>query len=232
MKQIDKYVNSVYQNASGDKKAIEELKLEMKNHLLEAVSELKESGRTEQEAINIAIERFGEEKEMRSIVSQLFKVQKAFAKWVLYIGIALLLLSAVVFAYFLNIGNERTSEQSIISYEIGDLIEDDTKLTKLTEEKIKTLLSKASYIKKMNVYLNEDRETSVYNLDKDINHTFSLVYSDLHYGSDNSFVEIKVLDYRNIGFLAMLFGLTCFGVLFFIWAIINVYHKRKSHNAI
>lgn len=62
MKQIDKYVNSVYQNASGDKKAIEELKLEMKNHLLEAVSELKESGRTEQEAINIAIERFGEEK--------------------------------------------------------------------------------------------------------------------------------------------------------------------------
>ncbi|PJO44996.1 permease prefix domain 1-containing protein [Lysinibacillus xylanilyticus] len=229
MKQIDKYVNSVYQNAGGDKKAIEELKLEMKNHLLEAVSELKASGRTEQEAIDIAIERFGEAKEMRSIVSQLFKAQKTFAKWVLYVGIALLLFSTVVFGYFLNIGNERTMEQSEISYEIGNLIEDDPKLTTSTEEKIETLLSKASYINKMNVYLNGDRETSVYKLDKDINQTFSLMYSDLHFGSGNSFVEIKVLDYRNIGFLAMFFGLTCFGVLFFIWLAINVYHKRKRH---
>ena len=232
LKQIDKYVNSLYQNAIGDKKAIEELKLEMKNHLLEAVSDLKESGRKEQEAIDIAIERFGEEKEMRSIVSQLFKDQKAFAKWVLYVGIALLLLSTVVCGYFLNIGNERTSEQSVISYEIGDLIEADPKLTAITEDKIETLLSKASYIKIMNVYLNGNRETSVYKLDKEINQTFSLVYSDLHYGTNNSFVEIKVLDYRNIGFLAMFLGLTCFGVLFIIWAIINVYHKRKRHNTI
>ena len=232
MKQIDKYVNSVYQNASGDKKAIEELKLEMKTHLLEAVNELKGSGRTEQEAINIAIERFGEEKEMRSLISQLFKAQRAFAKWVLYVGIVLLFLSTVVFGYFINIGNERSLEQAVISYEIGDLIVDDPKLTGLTKDKIETLLSKASYIKKMNVYLNGDMETSVYKLDKDVNQAFSLVYSDLHYGTNNSFVEIKVLDYRNIGILAMFLGLTSFGVLFFIWAIINVYHKRKRHNAI
>lgn len=228
LKQIDKYVNSLYQNAIGDKKAIEELKLEMKNHLLEAVSDLKASGRKEQEAINIAIERFGEEKEIRSIVSQLFIAQKAFAKWVLYVGIALLLLSTVVGGYFLNVGNERTSQQSIISYEIGDLIDADPKLNVKTEDKIETLLSKASYIKKMNVYLNGNREISVFKLDKEINQAFSLIYSDLHYGTNNSFVEIKVLDYRNIGFLAMFLGLTSFGVLFIIWAIINVYHKRKN----
>lgn len=232
LKQIDKYVDSVYQNASGDKKAIKELKLEMKNHLLEAVSELKESGRTEQEAINIAIERFGEEKEMRSIVSQLFKTQKVFAKWILYVGIALLLLSTIVFGYFLNMGSERSLEQSIISYEIGDLIVEDPKLTTSTEDKIDSLLSNASYIKKMNVYLNGNMETSVYKLNKDINQAFSLLYSDLHYGTDNSFVEIKVLNYSYIGILAMFLGLVSFGVLFIIWAIINVYHKRKRHKVI
>ena len=72
MKQIDKYVDSVYQNAKGDKKEIEELKLEMKNHLLESVNELIESGKTEEAAIDIAIGRVGEEKEMRSAVAKLF----------------------------------------------------------------------------------------------------------------------------------------------------------------
>ena len=48
----------------------------MRNHLLETVHELKLEGKSENEAINIAIERFGGQEEMRSIVHQLFKDQK------------------------------------------------------------------------------------------------------------------------------------------------------------
>ena len=41
MKQIEAFVDSVYQNVGGSKREIQELKAEMKSHLLEAVHELK-----------------------------------------------------------------------------------------------------------------------------------------------------------------------------------------------
>ena len=34
MKQIDEFVNSIYKNVGGDKQEIEELKQEMRSHLL------------------------------------------------------------------------------------------------------------------------------------------------------------------------------------------------------
>ncbi|THE09503.1 hypothetical protein E1I69_22065 [Bacillus timonensis] len=230
MKQLEVYVDELYKNASGNKKEIQDLKAEMKSHLLEAVYELKAEGKSEQKAVQIAIERFGKESEMRSVISELFRTQKVFSKVLLYIGIAILLLSATVFGYFLNIGNERTMEQSEIAYAIGNMIESDPEVSESTEEKIEISLNDASYIKKMNVYLNEDRDNPVYKLDKGTNQTFSLVYSDLYYGSGDgeSFVEIEVLDYRDIGSLTLFLGVACFGILFLIWAIINVYHRRRN----
>ncbi|WP_156316748.1 permease prefix domain 1-containing protein [Bacillus sp. FJAT-22090] len=230
MKQIEGFVDSVYQNVGGNKKELQELKAEMKSYLLEAVHELKLEGKSEQVAVEIAIKRFGKENELRSAISEIFETQKVFGKMLLYIGIAILLLSTIVFSYFLSIGNQRTSEQSEIAYEIGDIVESNPELSEATEEKIEKLLNDAVYIKKMNVYLNEDRENPVYELNKSTNQTFSLMYSDLYYGSGdiNSFIEIKVLDYRNIGFLTMFFGFTCFVVLFIIWAIINIYHKKRK----
>ena len=109
MKQIESYVDEIYHSIGGNKKEIEELKAKMKNHLLEAVHELKSEGKSEQEAIEMAINRFGGENEIRSVVRQLFKAQKVFAKWVLYVGIVILLLSTAVFGYFLNISFKNSS---------------------------------------------------------------------------------------------------------------------------
>lgn len=231
MKQIETYVDSVYQNVGGNKKEVQELKTEMKSHLIEAVHELKLEGKSEQEAVEIAIKRFGKENELRSVISELFKTQRVFGKILLYIGIVILLLSSTALGYFLYIGNERTSEQSEIAYEIGEIVEGDPELSQETEEKIEKLLNDATYIKKMNVYLNGDRNNPVYELNRHTNQTFSFAYSDLHYGSGdrNSFVEIKILDYRDIGFLSIFFGVTCFSVLLIIWAIINIYHKRRKN---
>ena len=231
MREIDKYVNSVYQNASGDKKAIEELKLEMKNHLFEAVNELKESGKTEQEAIDIALERFGEEKEIRSVVAQLFEVQKAFAKWVLYVGIGILLLSIAVFGYFINIGNKQMSEYSNTAYAIEDIVESD-KGFETRDEKVKQLLEDKDYIKEVTVYKGEDKINPVYELKQNNGPAFSLFFNEFSFGTDNSTVNIGLMDNRDLGFLSLFFGFTCFGILFFIWLTINVYHKRKRHQVI
>ena len=102
MKQIEAFVDSVYQNVGGNKKEIKELKAEMKSHLLEAVDELKAEGKSEQEAIEIAIERFGGEREMRSVVGQLFKAQKTFAKWVLYLAVTFLFLVRLCLELYIN----------------------------------------------------------------------------------------------------------------------------------
>src|SRR3954447_21355412 len=120
MKQIEAFVDSVYQNVGGNKKEIQELKAEMKSHLLEAVHELKAEGKTEQEAIEIAIERFGGEKEMRSIVEQLFKVQKIFAKRVLYMAVAFLVLSLSVFGFLWQSQESNAREISVIATHIND----------------------------------------------------------------------------------------------------------------
>ena len=77
MKQIEAFVDSVYQNVGGNKKEIKELRAEMKSHLLEAVHELKSEGKSEEEAINRALLKdIGGEKEVRSVVGQSFKAQK------------------------------------------------------------------------------------------------------------------------------------------------------------
>jgi hypothetical protein len=71
VKQIDKFVNLIYSDVKG--KEAKELKQEMRAHLLEAVSELKTEGKSEKEAIDIAIKRFGDEKQITKGLFTLFK---------------------------------------------------------------------------------------------------------------------------------------------------------------
>jgi hypothetical protein len=51
VRKIDEFVDSVYQNLNGDIKDIQDLKAEMKSHLLESVHELKSQGYSEKDAI-------------------------------------------------------------------------------------------------------------------------------------------------------------------------------------
>ncbi|WP_419881620.1 permease prefix domain 1-containing protein [Peribacillus sp. B-H-3] len=92
MKQIDKYVNSIYKDVTGDKQDIEGLKQEMRSHLLEAVEELKAEGQTEEDAIRIAIENFGGKNQIVKGLSEFFKVQKKFTNYVLSFALIFLVL--------------------------------------------------------------------------------------------------------------------------------------------
>ncbi|MGE7921279.1 permease prefix domain 1-containing protein [Viridibacillus sp. NPDC093762] len=78
MKQIDEFVNSIYANISG--KEAKEMKEEMRTHLVEAVEELKTEGKSEQEAISIAINRFGDEKQITKGLISIFKAQNKIVK--------------------------------------------------------------------------------------------------------------------------------------------------------
>ncbi|MGG4471580.1 permease prefix domain 1-containing protein, partial [Paenibacillus alvei] len=152
MKQIEAFVDEVYHNFGRNKKEIEELKAEMKNHLLEAVHELKSEGKSDQEAIDIAIERFGGEKEMRSIVGQLFKVQKLFARRVLYTALAAIMLPTLLFLYFYVSEKDYNMEINETSGYILQILGDKKSITEETQKRIEDVLKQKNFFLEIEIF--------------------------------------------------------------------------------
>jgi hypothetical protein len=231
MKQIEEYVNKVYQHVKGNEKEIEDLKSEMKNHLLEAVHDLKLEGLSEQEAINIAIERFGKENELRSIISEMFQTQKSFGKRLLLTGLSIFLISIIIFGLTIHIGNKHESDQSIVAYKIGDIISNHDEISQLTKAEIEARVQKTKYITKLSAFNSNQATDSepIYQYEREVGFPSNLFINSYSYGTDKSFVKLEVLDYRTFAIIVLFVGLTSFGVLFTIWAAIRIYHKRKSN---
>ncbi|WP_070119315.1 permease prefix domain 1-containing protein [Bacillus marinisedimentorum] len=116
MKQIDKYVNSIYKDVAGDKQEIEDLRQEMRSHLLEAVEELKAKGKTEEEAIRIAIENFGGKNQIVKGLAEFFKVQKKFTNYVL--SFALIFLVVGIFFLISSISEVKEHNEMVNQLEI------------------------------------------------------------------------------------------------------------------
>ncbi|MTK10954.1 MAG: hypothetical protein F8N39_02270 [Clostridiaceae bacterium] len=97
MDRIDRYLDSIYRGASDSSKEAEDLKQEMRSHLIQTVKELQENGVTEEESVRIAIERFGEEFQIRNELNQVLKFQKLFAQKTLIASLVLLVISGILF---------------------------------------------------------------------------------------------------------------------------------------
>lgn len=89
MERIDKYLNKLYRGEK-TKKAYE-LKHEMKQHLLDSVEELKNEGYSESEAIELAIQEFGDENSLKEDLTHFFKspVKTYISKLLYLLGIIL-----------------------------------------------------------------------------------------------------------------------------------------------
>lgn len=240
MKQIEAFVDSVYQNVGGNKKEIQELKTEMKNHLLEAVHELKTEGKSEQEAIEIAIDRFGGEKEMRSIVGQLFRVQKTFAKWVLYTAIAFLLISTLIFSIVMPIEKSKLDQSNQVASQILNSLGDNKGIPTKLETDIREIVQSSGRITGISIYDHEKlfssapdehvepiysiREEGLFNI---WNNMGFLIYNG--YGESNNtwHVSIESKSYEGTAIILLLVGIVVYWTLFTIWATINVYHHRR-----
>jgi hypothetical protein len=238
MKQIEAFVDEVYHSVGGNEKEIEELKAEMKNHLLEAVYELKREGKSEKEAIDIAIKRFGGEKEMRSIVGQMFQSQKIFAKRVLYTAIGLLLLFLSIFGIIIAIENNNINERNQIYGQITGILEGG--LTEVAEKEIQSLINADNHISAIEIFDVKgvqqgdnfpglEEASIVYQYNQEIwSPEWRVV--DLHtsgQGDANWFIYFTYRSIANIGVLSLFLGIAIFYPLFSIWAIINAYHQRR-----
>jgi hypothetical protein len=239
MQQIEAFVDSVYQNVGGNKKEIQELKAEMKSHLLEAVHELKTEGKSEQEAIEIAIERFGGEKEMRSVVGELFKAQKTFAKWVLYTAITLLLISTLIFSIVMPIDKSILDQSNQVASQILNNLGDNEGIPTQLETDIQEIVQNSGRITGISIYdheklfsfTNEDLEP-IYSFREEglFNIWNNMGFLNYHgYGESNNtwHVSIESKSYEGTAIILLLVGIVVYWTLFTIWATINAYQHRR-----
>jgi len=244
VKRIEKFVDSMYLNVEGDQQEINELKAEMTNHLLEAVHELKAEGKTEQQAITVAIKRFGEEKEIRAVIGQLFEIQKVFAKRVLYIAVVCLIVTMSSF-YFLWEVEESTAQgisdtRSLISYELKDK----DVITRDMKRKIEALVEDTNYVSGVTIYKSKNvisRAGENY-----VEYNWKSVQPDFQYqrtvwapkwlgadfdtfenGDEQWVVSIDNRSFSRLEAVVLFVGMTIYWTLFTIWAIINAYHQKR-----
>jgi len=240
MKEIEAFVDSVYQNVGGNIKEIQELKTEMKSHLLEAVHELKIEGKSENEAIEIAIERFGGETEMRSVVGQLFKAQKIFSKWVLYTAIAFLLISTLIFSIVISIEKSNFNQSTQVASQILNNLGDNEVIPTQLETDIQETVQSNERITGISIYDDEKLFSSTGDIDIEAiysfreelsfniwNNTWFLTYNG--YGESNEIwhVSLESKSYEGTAVILLLVGIVVYWTLFTIWATINAYHHRR-----
>lgn len=237
MKQIDVFVDSVYQNVGGNKKEIQELKAEMKNHLLEAAHELKAEGKTEREAIDIAIERFGGEKEMRSIVGQLFKAQKIFAKGVLFTALAFLVIGSVIFGIMIAIGETNVEKDQKVAFSLLERLGESEVLSEDIKNEINSIVMQNERIQQIEIYDLQDNEPNVFRTEPDYIYERDVWVPEVEMsGFDNRdgnvqthkwYVGIETRIYDSLAVNIFLVGMVTYWVLFSVWAIVNAYHRKR-----
>lgn len=241
MKQIESYVDEVYHSVGGNKKEIEELKAEMKSHLIEAVHELISEGKSEKEAINIAIERFGGEKETRSVVGQLFKAQKVFAKWVLYLALAVLLFTVTAFGFIWSIEEKNSYENSSVATQISDVLGDRNNITEEMKTKINSIIKGTDQISKIEIYnvSNVANSNVLFDYVRDAKPDYRyeqkvwnpkwLQADFFPYGNGDKrwYVGMETRHIGDLMAIILFSGIAIYATLFTIWAIINASHHRR-----
>lgn len=122
MKEIDEYIKHIYKHINATSREIADLKEEMRNHLLESVRELQAEGKSPQESIQIAIERFGESAQINKDLPKIIMIsRRRFSKLILVLGgmllVILIVLSLIIYNNFLKqnkLNQAELSRQKII----------------------------------------------------------------------------------------------------------------------
>jgi hypothetical protein len=95
MTKIDSYLESVFRDSDKSQET-NDLKQEMRSHLEHSIKELQESGFTEEESVKVAIDRFGDEFQIRKELTQVLRFQKMFNKNILKVSLAFLALCIIM----------------------------------------------------------------------------------------------------------------------------------------
>lgn len=105
---IDKIVRKLSRDISEDKEVISDFEEEMKINLTSSIIELIKSGKSEDEAFEEAIKRFGDVNEIKDELTNVFNIQGKLAKILLIASIISIVISAIAFVVY-KVSNEKNS---------------------------------------------------------------------------------------------------------------------------
>lgn len=238
MTRIETYISSVYKNVKGNQNEIEDLKQDMRNHLLQTAEELKAEGKSEEESIEIAISRFGERSQVENELAEIFKVQRKFATTLLIVSLVSILLSVICFISYKAIDGKFTLKvpQSLITsveYKLntGETISSE-EVNRLLKEYKKQFRYVAIY-KENNVNSPDVIYPSNFSLEEVQNDESTLTTYVTSPNGDNWRVKYGFdIEGFNLGSGPILLNsaiilFVVYWLLFGIWCVINAYHRKK-----
>lgn len=178
---------------------------------------------------------------MRSVVGQIFKAQKTFAKWVLYLAIVILLFTAASFGFVWSIEEENSNENSIVATQISEILNDKNNISNEMEKEISSLIKGTDQISNLEIYnvrhvdnvnlvIDYVRDNKAdYRYEQKVWNPKWLQADFFPYANwDNQWYV--GMETRHIGdWLAIILfsEVAIYGTLFTIWATINAYHHRR-----
>lgn len=122
MDKLDRYINSVCKNLKGRNEEIIVIRQEMKNHLLQSIEELKKQGKSQDESIDIAINRFGQVDILKKQLRQVYTIEKSFSRKINNMAFILLIIG-VMFLIFQNFIKYNSSYiDTKILYDVQNII--------------------------------------------------------------------------------------------------------------
>lgn len=233
MNRIEAFIHSVYAHVK-DVKEVDELKMEMKTHLLEAVEELKAEGKSEEEAVTIALERFGDEGMLQGKVAEYFRMPRMFSVNLLRTAIGFAVLGILIGCMFAFNEYRLLSQRIHVAESVLYALDADQELSEAGKTLIIEQAVKASQIVYLTIFQRDSdsssKEAFKYQNPKPfksmmyLNGMAGTVYSNGKWSVD--------INYEHF-YLAWINAIvTCFvvyWVLFAIWAMIQAYKHHRLH---
>ncbi|MFD2706666.1 permease prefix domain 1-containing protein [Salibacterium lacus] len=241
MRQVDTYVEQVFQERNKDKQEIKELQNEMKNHLYESAADIKRKGFSQEEAEEIAIQRFGGETIIPRILDQVSKQQKSFADKLLYAGIIMLCLSLAAGLGLHYFSVHMVTEQSRIADSALDILGEQEEISGGMEQQIQQEID-SPYLEELSVYrINEEPIDDVvskrvveteprfaFNQSPSIIGSIFLTGGKTEHRTPSWKIESHINNFYTLSDYIIYTGLLLYWVLFSIWGTIRAHHKNLS----
>jgi len=235
MKKIDQFVNSIYSDVGG--KEAKEMKEEMRTHLIETVEDLKVEGKTEQEAIEIALNRFGDEKQITKGLFSLFKEQNTIVKKLFRCSIVILIIGFIFLAALIIRDQIISSKNDKVLSTVQNLIDNlgDKPLSQNDKEKIVDTTVKGLKIEDFALYKKPEGSPKRFK-DSEFPQVYSQMNQIIGYGDTKEWdtgIENKnwyaVLTYKQIPFYEPFYAIPySLFVVSLVLGIVALFIKQRS----
>ena len=250
MNKIEKYIKSLCNDMYLNPEQAMEFKEEIRTHFFETTKELQKQGKSEEESIEIAIKRFGEEKQLNIEFRKVFKFQKKFKKALLFISMVFLIISVIFFGVRAVIDGKNRSDFDGMQHDFwGEVGNKLAAGEMISNEDIGQIFNKYErgfryiYIRQINNDKNDynvaskdkveylyPTNTSRKELDKQAFFTYEITSE-----KDNTTWEARIAYKSEVFFtplinIFLVISIICFiiyWILFGIWGVIVAFHMNR-----